>query len=429
MRGLRWPAWLVFASLAACTAPPAPQQPSVEVRETSHGIWRASWRFPEPVSGMRFRRPAHHFREDAWRVLTPGYTLARDGESQVVRAADAAQVTAIEVEFPVDTRLFPREYEFFHRFSDGSVALYTGMLHAESLDGRLIAASVTVDPGPARGLVTTDTEGADGTYAYIGNIAPLHAAHITAVIDPGLPAWVAYEVEQRTAAFFAVLAERTGHRLERRPLVLFNFVPGALDGYAYRGGALPGLIHLSAVGDGWHDADPGAVRALLKFIAHEAAHMWNADLVRYDAGAPPWLHEGGADALAARLLVAAGIVGPSALADADAAALDECITQPEVALSAARADRAHYACGSLVASWSEYLLQQSDPSLDLFDFTGRLIERARMDGGRYGEADWFAVLKEMGAAAAAVEALQAFVHAPQPPHAWRAAAGTWSNIR
>ncbi|MCA1799496.1 MAG: hypothetical protein LC632_08580 [Xanthomonadaceae bacterium] len=422
--------WLVvaLAFVAACTAPPAPQQPSVEVRELADGAWHATWRFQEPVSGMRFARPARYFREDAWRVLTPGYALARDGDSQVVLGGDAAPVAEIQVEFPVDTRKFPREYEFFHRFSDGSVALYTGMLHAETLDGRVVATTVTVDPGPARALVTTDTEGADGTYAYVGNIPPLHAAHMRAVVDPGLPPWLAYELEQRTETFFALLAERTGHQLERKPLVLFNFVPGERDGYAYRGGALQGLIHLSAVGDGWHDADPNAVRAMLRFIAHEAAHMWNADLVKYRSGSPPWLHEGGADALSERILVAAGIAGPAALAAFDAEALDECTRQPELALSEARSDRAPYACGSLVASWSEQLLQAADPTLDLFDFTGRLIARARAGDGRYGEDDWFAVLKAMGAEAAAVDALQAFVRAPQAAPAWRAAAETWGNI-
>lgn len=429
MRGARWLVLLTVACVAACTAPPAVQQPSVEVREAADGVWRATWRFPEPVSGMRFARPAHYFREDAWRVLTPGYALARDGNSQVVLGGNALAVSEIQIEFPVDTRKFPREYEFFHRFSDGSVALYTGMLHAETLDGHVVAAAVTIDPGPARGLVTTDAEGADGTYAYVGNITPLHAAHMSAVVDPGLPAWLAYELELRTQAFFALLAERTGHRLERRPLVLFNFVPGELDGYAYRGGVLHGVIHLSAVGDGWHEADPRAVREMLRFIAHEAAHMWNADLVKYRSGSPPWLHEGGAEALAVRLLVAAGLTGPTALAAFDAGALDECIRQPMVALGDARADRAHYACGSLVASWSERLLQAADPALDLFDFTGRLIEHAQAGDGRYGEDDWFAVLKAMGAEAAAVDALQAFVREPQAAPTWRAAAGTWGNIR
>lgn len=434
MRTGLWALLAAAAALCGCTQPPVPPEPSVSVRELDNGNWQATWRFTAPARGLRFERPAHYFREQHWVVVTPGYALARDGDSQVI-VHDVAYPSAAEitVEFPVDTNRFPREYEFFHRFTDGSLAFYTGMLYAETLDGATAVRKVHIEPGAGRRLVllgevfgapaTWTDPGSMGTYAYIGNIEPVRTDHMTAVFDPGLPEWIAYEARQRIAGFFRTLAERTGHPLNDTPLVLFNFVPGGVGGYEYRGGALPGLIHLNATGDGWHGADPHAVRGMLRFVAHEAAHLWNSGKVMHFApGTPAWLHEGSADALAERLLVVADIVRAEALDESMEHALNECINIPGWApLSGTRASRAHYACGNVVASWSERLLQAADPQLDLFGFIGRLIDHAQGHGGVYTEDDWFTVLESMGADSVAVDAMLAFVRGAhtEPGAAWQ----------
>src|SRR5690606_23894906 len=105
---------------------------------------------------------------------------------------------------------------------------------------------------------------------------------------------------------------------------------------------------------------------------------------------------GGAEAFADEALVAIGLSDRDALLAAHERAVNECLG----------GGRFHYSCGEVAAWWSGLAAG------DLFVFWGELIARARANGGRYDERDYFGALADAGAPPATVAALQDFLSAP-----------------
>lgn len=384
-------------AVAACTAPaPAPR---VEVERLASGDWRATWRAAEPVDTLRFVRRAGFLREREWRVVTPGYAFGREGDAQVLALApDATAVDTVTVEFPQNTDFIERDYELFNTFTDGSVALFAGHFAAVVNGGATIdRVAVTAPPGQ-RAL------GDD--YVYVGTIEPVEHERLVAIVDPGLPEWLAQSLVHYTPRVLDLYTTRTGHALADKPVVLFSFDPAA-GGRSFNGGVVGTQLQLRVLGDGWRDDDPWAVRTALRLIAHEAAHLWNGHLARSDDDAPPWMHEGAAEAFADTALVALGIADDAALAEARTRALNDCIG----------GQRIPYACGQLAAWWTALA------GGDLFAFWGDLIDGARATDGRYDEDDYFDALAARGASAATIAALRAFTAAPERAPAAALSAG------
>jgi len=78
---------------------------------------------------LRFQRPAGFYREEVWEVATPGWRLERRGEYQLLVADADGAASQVVVEFPEHTEQLDKAYELFGKFTDGSVAIYTGHLY------------------------------------------------------------------------------------------------------------------------------------------------------------------------------------------------------------------------------------------------------------------------------------------------------------
>jgi hypothetical protein len=400
---------------------------TVVVEPDGEGRWIATWHLTAPARELRFERPAGGFRARVFEVLTPGYRLERDGDTEVLRASgDAARV--IRVRFPEYDRQLTREYEFFRRFSDGSVAIYTGHLIARampeggaapcdtcfvsSFEFRPPAGSSVVVEGR---LVVGSTRWLDpsgrGTYVYIGSIVPVASEDVLSVIDPGLPDWLEARTREAFPRLFALYRDRLGVSPRTRPVVLFDYKPGPASGYESGGGTLPGVIQLGVQGASWERESLGALQRLMHFLGHESAHLWNGEIAHYAGTEDAWMHEGSADALAERALVELGVTGEARLLDYQTEALNDCrqgLAITPLRESARRGQpRLAYTCGNMIALLTEASVQKN--GANLFDFWRRLIARAGGHGGSYTADDYRAVWREMGATGADVAALQQFL--------------------
>jgi len=123
-----------------------------------------------------------------------------------------------------------------------------------------------------------------------------------------------------------------------------------------QGGTLPGQVFIHLYGDGWRKPIRlGDVVWLDWFFAHEAAHFFQRagtnDVIGPDSQA--WIHEGGADAMAALVMKGRSDTERSYVARRIAEARKACAAGlTEVALNAAsRAGKfdLHYQCGMLIA--------------------------------------------------------------------------------
>lgn len=413
-----FPIVLLFVSLlAGCATRPVPPAMSRVVVEPDErpGFWRATYELTEKASEIRFERTP--IRTGVFEVLTPGYAIVREGETEVLRTA-GAPTDRIVVRFPELTRELEKEYDFFQKFTDGSVAIYTGHLaavpqsgpavrrfHFVPPAGHHVVAGGTVVNGPADWI---DRDG-DGAYIYIGTIQPIETDELISIVDPGLPSWLWEETRKALPRVFNTYARRLGVSPSERPLVLFNYTDGGGSGYSSGGGVLPGQIQLRADGAAWKERSDEAFLRLFRFLAHEAAHLWNGRIIRYSGSDDAWMHEGSADALTDRMLLELGLVDDAGYRALQADALNECRRQlgsfPLRDASKRKAFQLYYSCGNSLALFTENAVANHD----LFDFWKTLIARMRASGRtEFDTADYFAAMSAAGATSANVERLRAF---------------------
>jgi tetratricopeptide (TPR) repeat protein len=421
---------LALTLLAGCVHTPAPATVSeatsriIVERDAQPGFWRATYELSEPATNLRFERTP--FRRGVFEVLTEGFTIERDGDTEVLRTSGspARQVT---VRFPEFSEELEKEYDFFQKFTDGSVAIYTGHLAvrvgADAANpsctscavrrfrflppsGHHVIVGGKVVRGPAE---WTDPE-EQGAYIYIGGIEPLQTNELVAVVDPGLPRWLWEETRTTLPRLFTLYATRFGITPTERPLVLFNYMDRGGSGYSTGGGILPGQIQLTADGAAWKERSDDALVPLLSFLAHESAHLWNGRIIFSTDSAHAWMHEGSADGLAQRTLRELGILDESAYLAKQAEALNECRRKlggfPLRDAAKRNEFGLYYSCGNALA----LLTEQAIDDKDLFGFWKTLIARVRAaNRTTFETSDYYAALSASGASAETIAQLRTFV--------------------
>ncbi len=286
------------------------------VEDPASDSWTVTWRFPEPVPGIAFVRDRHRFRAESWQLLTEGLSWAEARYGEVLLAG-GAPVSEIAVRFGSDFRNRPKDYRLNLPFTDGGRLLYTGYLAVHPLVA--VADGVSWAPGavdhawqvrtsPERSVRVLDRAGAGqlsweeasadrsgGTYLYTGTVEPLQTESLSAVIDPGMPAWLRTATLEALPVLFEGFAARTGHALAERPLILVGFSPEG-EGRTLKGGSLHGLLQLYAGGEGWDEQTPEAREWWLWFLGHEAFHLWNSQqFPRRGGRSEEWASEGLSD--------------------------------------------------------------------------------------------------------------------------------------
>lgn len=390
------------------------------------------YRLPEPVTAVRFITQTHLFRKGTWTVGPSDLALQHVDGFEVIRATHGVPFDAFDVRFPSNYAQLEKEYALNFSFTDGGVLLYTGHLDvAVEAEGGFENRrhSYTFEPAPGEHMVwdgdvyeaafTATTRALNfGTYVYFGTQEPLETSHILAVIDGGVPVWMRQKLRTHLPKLFAYYTERTGLALAHKPALYFSYDPGTAHTWNYAGGTLPGLIQLSVQGKGWQEEAEEPLIEFLTFVAHEAAHLWNSQLVRHEEGQAAWMHEGGADAFALRSLHHLGVLDEPALLDLYGAALDECVAGVRnsrllMARSLGRF-RNFYSCGATIGLITESAIQQVHPELDLFDFWKRVLEKGRANGNRYTQVHYYQTLDEMTGNGTASGIIRSLVEDLQP---------------
>lgn len=410
---------LLLGGCASSRPAPAPALPFITLEKEPAGEhWRATWHLDAPARELRFERNDSPFRGGLFEVLTPGFTIQHDGELEVLRT-EGEPVRSVTVRFPEFTRALEKEYNFFQKFSDGSVAIYTGHLVAQpaQCDDCFIRTFRFIGP-PATAMVVGGRvvaspfewrdEQRQGSYIYFGNIAPVESAELITIIDPAVPDWLEEETKRALPRLFALYTERFGVDLPTRPTILFNYVDNGHSGYSNQGGTLPGQVQLTLDGAAWAERSDSALLHLFHFLAHESVHLWNGQVIHYPGTEDSWMHEGSADALAQRTLLELGLVDEAAFLAYQSSALNECrkgLGGFPLRDAAKRGNFSlYYSCGNMLA----LLTESSTADRRLFHFWKDLIERTRASG-EYAAEDYFAVWRASGADADDVEAVRAFV--------------------
>lgn len=407
---------LLLASCASAPVLPQPQVPAPRAQVTKQGATvhlryqldrdANVWAFNDSALITEVREP---WRPRQWRILTPGVRLERAGFYDVLVSADGAAVPrTVDIEIRPQAVDLEAEYRTLV-FSNGAVALPTRQLSLFPLESLAAAAAVPADlngveldvaptqvtwhdeagpvlyAGQRRPMLTTQFE---RSYVLMGEADVTRGEGLTAVIDPALPQWMSQTLSEAAPAVGRWYRQQLGPAAAgaENPVLM-----AAWNGLGERqssmaGSVLPGLIVMSFEGRGITRPNDEIRERALWFMAHEAAHFWLGQTVRYEFARDAWITEGGADLMAVRALKARD---PSYDDTAELQnEIDDCVKYAGKPLAAAgdRGEhRAYYACGAVFAMAAEQV--ERGRGGDFMDFVRGLIDENRADGVVTAE-DW-----------------------------------------
>ncbi len=360
--------FLLFVAMAALMlvgcgrdAPKGAHAPvEIAMTQREDGKWTIAYRFASPVREIDFGPSLGDYRAREWRA--DGGEFVVEGGRDIFRLLNDAPIDAIKftaLPAPAD---ITKGYQPFAPMGDGAVLIYTGHI-IPFTDGRRMAAALSVEPAPANRVAAFGKRADAFTnwespyrhpafiYAGAGRADDNGVYALTA--DDETPGWVRDETSalapRLVEGFKAVFARA----LPTEPELFLTWrgadEPGRLY---YKGDALPGQVLISLVGGGWRDDTAKAREIFQRATAHETAHLWQVEARPLSDAVPTWIHEGGADALAAEAMVAAGLWdGADKRRDftaARAACAQATAGRTLLAAEAAGDWRAAYACGHVL---------------------------------------------------------------------------------
>jgi len=338
--------FLIGCSIQAAWAAPAkPLGARLHLTHLSSDKWRADYEFSEPVDSLHFDR-AGAYRTQAWRLLTPGLALEARNNQEVITAG-GKRFSSISVEVALYLPYELDNYTAFDRFSDGGTDVYVGFFAGAAQQGsetRALRLGVQLTGLPNETVIPTTSNNPDAPdYAYFGPATPQPFGAASVILDPQIPAWLVPEIQQTTAKVTSYFDRVWKRKPAALPLILISFDPAAAPGLSIKGGAFDNKVAFRFSGDALRrEGHPEVRRYVVALVAHELAHVWQRNAGRGGFGGDePWVHEGGAEAIALAALEATGLFTKDE-SDAKAAKL---LAECEQLKESVTTYRGYYACG------------------------------------------------------------------------------------
>jgi hypothetical protein len=421
--------WLTLLALAcdhgrvaseSSAIPCAPNQSEFAATLTrDDDSWIVHYRFSEPQSALLFDTAHGDYRATHWTPLDPGTELVNIDGLDGLFFDPPVHEARLRIRPP--TKQFEGTRPFL-RFSDQSLAFYSGQLALLTVESREAAEALRGDLSRWHGrqppvLVTFEADGpivADrkgtpdcvtvtahlgaGPYLYPGPIPVVRTDASLMVLDPGLPEWLRARVPEDLAAVDAALEKRWQSDIPDAVNLLAWGGPG--DDTQNIGRAEGFQIAMSITGSRYLQPDPENLAALVWFFAHERAHHFQLnDGIHIEE----WPLEGAADTMATVILADLGLLDERGLQRRYARVQHECAR--ELARGPLDSQRGTHACGDLLSLGTLHLL----PSHDLFGFWRELLAAARAQGARIDTSFYLYVLGRAGIDESALTAIQQFV--------------------
>jgi hypothetical protein len=290
---------------------------TIDVRHVSADLWRVDYRFARPVTALKFD-VVGEYRQRAWKILTPGLGLRTDAESNIIESAKRRAFTEASVEIKTYTPFAPKDYTSFNRFSDGGRAIYLGHLQGDVEQGKNMVPMFAsfrftgmnkenVITPPANRLAPDGSRG----YAYFGPAQAVAAGAAKIVMDPQTPQWLRetiLETGAKTSTYYEKAYQR---QLKDELLIMVSVDNFESPGFSMKGGAImgQGQVAYRVEGKLLLTDHPKLREYAAHNVAHEMAHVWQMAVTRGGMGENegPWIHEGGAEAMALDALLQTGV--------------------------------------------------------------------------------------------------------------------------
>lgn len=357
-------AFVVCLLLAPIGAGSVERAPAVRVHIEAHAndAWLVEYHLARPAKRLVLGDALDGFRSRYWKVRSGGARLVEEDGRDVLVAKNGKPFGDLILDVAPLSEPLTKAYQAFTPMGAGGVLLYTGHFTPKTEDGGLIGTHFDID-APKGAILSAFDETAPSfrdwtspydspAFIYVGPDAPTETEAVSAIVDARAPAWVRAEAGRLVPALFSAYAGGLQRSLPTRPNLFIAVGDVSVEGQiSFRGDALPGQFQATLEGGAWTTDKPEVRRTLYFTTAHEAAHLFQL-IIDPGEDAPTFIHEGGADALAAEALVKIGLWTRADEVKELAAAKAECAALTESrSLLAAEADevwRASYACGHVL---------------------------------------------------------------------------------
>lgn len=431
--------WLLIL-IALAFAAPAAAKPGVTVTlsRADGGDWLVDYRFAVRSRVWFFQRSnldldGKPWRQQGWTVETPGVKLERIGHFDALTGD--APLQHVRIRMRPFAHPLQSDYTPVLAFSDGGLAFYTDHFLITPQPSREAVAALPADPNtvtfiqPHETLIFNDPghrlllrgEALSGTarfdlggpdsFIYSGDAPVIETPSFAGVIDAGLPEWVRTELDQFTPQVMALYNRRLGPSSGDKPMALIAWQGAEQPGRSLGGSVLDKMLVMQISGQQVQTRSPAVLGQLHWFIAHESAHFWMGQTVRYSRDADGWILEGSADLLSVRATssLVSDFDAPAFLQDA----MDTCLKlqgpgKPLATAIERGENKAFYACGALLMLSAEAAMRRGDPTADIMSFIRGLIDANRTDGVVTMD-DWLTAFRQVGGSAESVAEIRAFI--------------------
>lgn len=315
------PLLLAFLTTGCASFTVQPRQPLlVDVTRSVDG-WQARYTMPIDARAWAFHRSGLAaegevpWRPQRWRVATPGVSLARIGEFDVLVAEDGDVPREVIIAFDVAPLDIVSDHDPAVFLSDGSIALYTGHFSAfpmfrpdnlaDMTSGYAYPSRLTFGDGgrPVRhnGIAAESVSAEEDGYVLFGTPEPVTTEYGSLIVDPGLPEWLASEVIDYAGPALEFYARRMGPAGRRPPTVVAAW-GGPTEDRAFISGTLAdSTLTLSLEGAFFETRSYPALVYTQRLVGHEVGHIWLGEAIGYEKWADTWITEGGTVLMAERL--------------------------------------------------------------------------------------------------------------------------------
>lgn len=417
--------FFVFFSLMAMTGCSSDDETIAAVEVQIERIpeaqsFRVTWHVPKGAKALVFARRSVLNRHKSWTAEVPGQRI------QLLNGRESLLSDQVTKKFSV---LIPEmfsevvgDYPLMTKFSDGSVLLYSGYFNAVGVncldacsEGELQISNkantridLLVQPASSeRVMVGTRSSSvafqfsppAEGAFVYFGQRAPIHGPGYSIITDPRLPAWILPEVERYLGQILSLNNRKLNLALPETPMFFIPYESGARKFTLTQSGAVVGnQVVLALFGNSWERRTPEAREELLKLLAHESFHLWNASLYHSeDRPGGRWLHEGSADAFSLLTLLEVGAMTKKRYLELQTESLNRCLVglggTDLPSSNTSWSSRNHYNCGAVIQQLLGHALDARGS--DLWSLWAQILNRAASKNGFYTHDDFFELAAQM----------------------------------
>jgi len=370
------------------------------------------YRSREPTLALHFSQELGGYRAEVWQPAQTGFRWVTEGDGERVERIDGKPFDRLSFTVPIDYRALPKSYGPFSPFSDGSTLIHSGQFHTclrARCEGTAPLPTTIEAPGSTIGVEgrrlqyrASFVSREEGTNIFVGKLEPIETDGFIAVIDPGLPSELRAHLDRslpQSMEFYAAIYGPLSFKPEL--YVSIDDRPERNGHFSTQGGTLPNQVFMHFDGENARERLATQNNLWLDwFFAHEAALLFQQDKVGSLASddVAAWIHEGGADAMAALALVGRGSAERSYVVNREREAEAAC----GKGLTDAPLDRAtaednfdlHYQCGLVIWLALDQDLRRS--GRDGLNSLNQFFFAAVRAGETWSEATFLKVARQHG---------------------------------